>query len=200
MTTPLVIAILRGITPSEIGPVCEALISAGVTMIEVPMNSPDVIDSIALAARTCDGRATIGAGTVTRLAEVVAVAEAGAQFVVSPNCDTGVIAETRRRGLLSYPGVMTPTEAFAALHAGANALKIFPADSVGPGHIRAIRAVLPPELAIIGVGGVSPDNFGEYVKAGCSGFGLGTYLYKPGRPPQEVGARAAKVMAALKGL
>ncbi len=197
MTVPIVVAILRGITPSEIEPVCEALISAGITQIEVPMNSPEVTTSIANASKAFDGRASIGAGTVVTLAELDAVAKAGARFIVSPNCDTAIIADTRKRGLGSYPGVMTPTEAFAALHAGATALKIFPADTVGPGHIKAIRAVLPPTLPILGVGGVSPENFGTYFAAGCNGFGLGTFLYRPGRPADDVGARAKEAMAAI---
>ncbi len=197
MTAPIVVAILRGITPAEIEPVCKALIAAGITQIEVPMNSPEVLTSIARASKAFADRASIGAGTVVTLDELDAVEAAGARFIVSPNCDTEIIAETRRRGLGSYPGVMTPTEAFAALHAGATALKIFPADTVGPGHIKAIRAVLPPELPILGVGGVSPDNFGIYLDAGCNGFGLGTFLYKPGRPADEVGARAKEAMAAL---
>lgn len=197
MTAPIVVAILRGITPEEIEPVCEALIAARITQIEVPMNSPEVTTSIARATKIFADRASIGAGTVVTLAELDAVAAAGAQFVVSPNCDTAIIAETRKRGLGSYPGVMTPTEAFAAYHAGATALKIFPADTVGPGHIKAIRAVLPPDLPILGVGGVSPDNFDIYLKAGCNGFGLGTFLYKPGRPAADVGARAKEAMAAL---
>ena len=161
------------------------------------MNSPEVTTSIARAGNIFADRASIGAGTVVTLAELDAVAAAGARFIVSPNCDTAIIAETRRRGLGSYPGVMTPTEAFAALHAGATALKIFPADTVGPGHIKAIRAVLPPELPILGVGGVSPDNFGTYLAAGCNGFGLGTFLYKPGRPADEVGERAKEAVTAI---
>lgn len=200
MSKPLVIAILRGITPDEILPVCDALLTEGITMIEVPMNSPDVLDSIALAASELKDRATIGAGTVTTLNEVKAVADASGRFVVSPNCNPAVIAETRRLGLSSYPGVLTPTEAFAAIEAGATGLKIFPAGSVGPGHIKAMKAVLPPNMPLYGVGGTAPDNFADYVAAGCAGFGLGTYLYAPGRPADEVRIRAAKVMAALDPL
>ena len=200
MPKPVVIAILRGITPDEILPVCEALVAEGITMIEVPMNSPEVLASIARAASEFKARAMIGAGTVTTPKEVEAVAEAGGRFVVSPNCNAAVIAETRRLGLSSFPGIMTPTEAFAAVEAGATGLKIFPAGSLGPGHIKAMTAVLPPDVPLYGVGGTTPDNFADYVAAGCAGFGLGTYLYTPGRPPDEVRARAAKVMAALEPL
>ena len=200
MLKPVVIAILRGITPDEILPVCNALLAEGITMIEVPMNSPDVLESIALAVSELKDRATIGAGTVTALNEVKAVADAGARFVVSPNCNPAVIAETRRMGLGSYPGIMTPTEAFAAIEAGATGLKIFPAGSLGPDHIKAMKAVLPPDMPLYGVGGTTPDNFADYVAAGCAGFGLGTYLYRPGRPAEEVRAQSAKVMAALDPL
>ena len=197
MPMPHVIAILRGITPAEVLPVSEALIDAGINTIEVPLNSPDVYDSIALAARELSDRAMIGAGTVTRVPEVKAVADAGGTFIVSPNCNVEVIAETRRRDLESFPGVLTPTEAFAAIAAGATGLKVFPAGSLGPGHIKAMKAVLPPDMPVYGVGGTTPDNFGDYIAAGCTGFGLGTFLYKPGRSAADVATRAREVMKAL---
>ena len=198
MPMPHVIAILRGITPAEVLGVCEALIGAGIDTIEVPLNSPDVYESIALAADALSDRARIGAGTVTRVPEVKAVADAGGTFIVSPKiCNAEVIAETRRLGLQSYPGILTPTEAFTAIAAGATGLKVFPAGSLGPEHIKAMKAVLPPDMPVYGVGGTTPDNFGDYIAAGCSGFGLGTYLYKPGRAPDDVAARASAVMTAL---
>ncbi|WIJ23578.1 2-dehydro-3-deoxy-6-phosphogalactonate aldolase [Devosia sp. RR2S18] len=190
------IAILRGITPSETIPVCEQLIAAGVTMIEVPLNSPDALISIERAAEHLGGDAMIGAGTVLSVADVQAVASAGGTFVVSPDTNDQVIGETRRRNLLSYPGVFTPSDAFSAIRAGATGLKFFPAEVLGPKGIKAMRAVLPPELPVYAVGGANPDNFHEYFAAGCTGFGLGTFLYKPGVTASEVGDRAQKAVAA----
>jgi 2-dehydro-3-deoxyphosphogalactonate aldolase len=190
------IAILRGIVPAEAIAVCEALVGAGITMIEVPLNSPDAITSIRHAAKTFAGRAEIGAGTVLTVEEANAVADADGAFVVSPDTNTAVIETTRRRGMASYPGVFSPTEAFTAIRAGATGLKFFPAEVLGPKGIKAMTAVLPNAVPLYAVGGANPGNFGEYFAAGCAGFGLGTYIYTPGRSAGDVGARARAAVAA----
>lgn len=191
-----IIAILRGITPQETIPVCEALIEAGITMIEVPLNSPEALTSIALASNALDDRATIGAGTVLTKKQVQAVAEAGGVFIVSPDTNKSVIEETVAAGLRSYPGVFTPSDAFRAIKAGATGLKFFPAEVLGPKGIKAMKAVLPPEVPVYAVGGAAPDNFAEFFAAGCTGFGLGSYLYKPGVGAADVKERAIAAVAA----
>ncbi|WP_316354560.1 2-dehydro-3-deoxy-6-phosphogalactonate aldolase [Devosia sp.] len=191
-----IIAILRGITPNETVEVCKALISSGITMIEVPLNSPDALTSIAMASNTLGDEAAIGAGTVLSKKHVWAVSDAGGTFIVSPDTNKQVIEETVRLQMLSYPGVFTPTDAFRAIKAGATGLKFFPAEVLGPKGIKAMKAVLPPELPIYAVGGANPDNFGEYFAAGCTGFGLGTYIYKPGMDAAQVAERAAAAVAA----
>lgn len=190
------IAILRGIRPDDAVETAQALVAAGITRIEVPLNSPDPLDSIARMAEALAGRAEIGAGTVLTPAEVEAVAAAGGQFIVSPNCDVSVIRASKAAGLGSYPGVYTPTECFAALSAGADALKIFPAELMGPAGLKALKAVLPPELDVYAVGGAEPANFGDWAAAGAAGFGLGSFLYKPGRTVDQIAARAAECVAA----
>jgi 2-dehydro-3-deoxyphosphogalactonate aldolase len=191
-----IIAILRGITPPETPGVCDALIEAGITMIEVPLNSPEALKSIAEAARQFGGRADIGAGTVLTTEDADAVADAGGVFVVSPDTNAEVIARTVARGLRSYPGVFSPTDAFAAIRAGATGLKFFPAEVLGPKGIKAMKAVLPPRLPLYAVGGANPDNFAEFFAAGCAGFGLGTYIYKPGMHLPEIAERARTAVAA----
>ena len=191
-----IIAILRGIGPDECIAVCQALIAAGITMIEVPLNSPQPLVSIAQAAKAFSSTALIGAGTVLSPAQARDVAEAGGQFVVSPDSNPEVIAETVRLGMLSYPGVFSPTDAFSAIRAGATGLKFFPAEVLGPKGIRAMKAVLPPDLPLYAVGGANPDNFAEYFAAGCAGFGLGTSIYKPGYTIAEIAQRAATSVAA----
>jgi 2-dehydro-3-deoxyphosphogalactonate aldolase len=188
--TRQIIAILRGITTPESVAVAEALADAGITMIEVPLNSPEALTSIALVAHALDGRALVGAGTVLSKKEVDAVAGAGGKFVVSPDTNKQVIERTVEHAMLSFPGVFTPSEAFRAIRAGATGLKFFPAEVLGPGGIRAMKAVLPPSMPLYAVGGAKPDNFAEYFAAGCAGFGLGTYLYKPGMTVAEVAERA----------
>jgi 2-dehydro-3-deoxyphosphogalactonate aldolase len=191
-----IIAILRGITPAETVDVCKALIAAGITMIEVPLNSPDALTSIALASNALGDEAAIGAGTVLSKKHVWAVSDAGGTFIVSPDTNKQVIEETVRLQMLSYPGVFTPTDAFRAIKAGATGLKFFPAEVLGPKGIKAMKAVLPHDLPVYAVGGANPDNFSEYFAAGCTGFGLGTYIYKPGMSAADVAERAATAVAA----
>lgn len=196
MTHRHLIAILRGITPPEALPVCAALIEAGITLIEVPLNSPDALTSIAEAAKAFAGQAAIGAGTVLSVADVDAVRAAGGVFVVSPDTNPDVIRRTRDLGMESYPGVFSPTDAFTAIRTGATGLKFFPAEVLGPKGIKAMKAVLPPAVPLYAVGGANPDNFGEYFAAGCAGFGLGTYIFKPGMSAAEVAERGRLAVAA----
>jgi 2-dehydro-3-deoxyphosphogalactonate aldolase len=191
-----IIAILRGITPPETLEVCDALVLAGITMIEVPLNSPEALRSIEDAAKVFDGRALVGAGTVLSRADVDAVADAGGRFVVSPDTNPAVIGATLERGMTSYPGVFTPTDAFTAIRNGATGLKFFPAEVLGPKGIKAMKAVLPPEIPLYAVGGANPENFVEYFAAGCAGFGLGTYIFKPGMSAADVALRATAAVAA----
>lgn len=191
-----IIAILRGITPPETLEVCDALVLAGITMIEVPLNSPEALRSIEDVAKAFDSRALVGAGTVLNRADVDAVADAGGRFVVSPDTNPAVIGATIERGMTSYPGVFSPTDAFTAIRSGATGLKFFPAEVLGPKGIKAMKAVLPPAIPLYAVGGANPDNFAEYFAAGCAGFGLGTYIFKPGMSAADVASRATTAVAA----
>lgn len=184
------IAILRGLRPERAEAMGEALIAAGFTLIEVPLNSPDPFLSIATLVRTCGDRAMIGAGTVLHSAEVARVADMGGSLVVSPNCDPSVIAATVTAGLVSLPGVLTPSEAFAALKAGATALKLFPAEASSPAAMKALRAVLPKGARILPVGGITADTLGPWHAAGAAGFGLGGAVFRPDFDVGQVQARA----------
>lgn len=195
MSRPL-IAILRGVTPDEAVQICAALIDAGITKIEVPLNSPNPFDSIKRMVDAHGHHALIGAGTVLSTHDVGRVAQAGGKLIVSPNCDQRVIVATKNAGMESWPGVMTPTECFQALKWGADGLKIFPASLIGPDGIRAIRAVLPPNTQVYAVGGAGAENFAEWMAATADGFGIGSALYKPGMSVAEVAARAKDMATA----
>lgn len=195
---PLV-AILRGLDPADAKSMLEALIEAGIGLVEVPLNSPDPLTSIRAMSAEARGRARVGAGTVLTVAEVEAVKHNGGQMIVSPNRDDAVIRAAKAAELDSYPGVFTATEALGAIAAGADALKLFPADILGPKGIKALSAVLPKEIPLLAVGGVDASNMGDYLKAGATGFGLGTSLFTSGMSADEVGARARAMVAAYDG-
>jgi 2-dehydro-3-deoxyphosphogalactonate aldolase len=190
------IAILRGITATETAAVCQVLVDAGISLIEIPLNSPQPLQSIRVAVKELAGKASIGAGTVLAPEEVDAIAQAGGAFIVSPDCNEAVIARTIACGLQSYPGIFSPTEAFRAIRAGAHALKVFPAEVVGVKGVKAMKAVLPPAIPLYAVGGANPENFLEFVSAGCIGFGIGSYLYTPGAKLTDIAARSRAIVAA----
>jgi 2-dehydro-3-deoxyphosphogalactonate aldolase len=190
------VAILRGIDPATVDEVGTTLYEAGFRAIEVPLNSPDPFDSIERLAARLPEDCLVGAGTVLTAAHVDRVADAGGRLMVSPNVDAEVMARAGARGMVTMPGVFTPTEAFQAIRLGASALKFFPASVLGPKGIAAIRAVLPPAIPIGAVGGVSHDDFEAYGKVGVGVFGLGTSLYRPGRSAAEVGSAARLAVAA----
>lgn len=196
---PLV-AIIRGVTPAEAEGVGGALLDAGFRIIEVPLNSPEPLASIERLAKLADGRATIGAGTVLTTADVRRVADAGGRIIVSPNTDAEVVSTAAASGLVSAPGYFTPSEAFTALKAGAHALKLFPAEAVGPAVVKAQLAVLPRDIPLIVVGGIRPDNVAPFIEAGAAGFGLGSSLYKPGMAADEVARNARAFVNAIRAL
>ncbi len=193
MSRPL-IAILRGITPKDAVPVANALVEAGIERMEIPLNSPEPYDSISAVADSVGHCALVGAGTVTTIEEVTAVRRAGGQFIVSPNADTRVIRATRDADMQSIPGVLTPTECFAALAAGADGLKLFPSFVLGVDGLKALRAVLPPNTELFMVGGVGHENISDWLQAGADGFGFGTSIYTPGFTVDELRRRAAKIV------
>ncbi len=191
------IAILRGVKPDEVEAIGDALVEAGFTLIEVPLNSPEPLDSIGRLADRLKGRAVVGAGTVLATADVVAVADVGGTMIISPNTNVEVVAATAGAGLVSLPGFATPSEAFAALAAGASALKLFPAEAASPAVLKALGAVVPGGTRLLPVGGIAPDNMAPWLAAGAAGFGLGSALYKPGMAASEVGDRARAFIASL---
>jgi 2-dehydro-3-deoxyphosphogalactonate aldolase len=190
------IAILRGITPDDAKAIGEALIETGITTIEIPLNSPRPLESIALLAKAFGSVATIGAGTVLRVQQVREIASAGGRIIVSPSFDAEVVRETKSLNMASWPGVLSPTECFSALKAGADGLKIFPCSVLGPSGVKAIRAVLPPETSVYAVGGAGPANFADWIAAGVNGFGIGTALYQPGHSVAQVRQAAVDIVRA----
>ncbi|MCF3946397.1 2-dehydro-3-deoxy-6-phosphogalactonate aldolase [Acidiphilium iwatense] len=191
------IAILRGIKPDEAEAVGAALVAAGIVIIEVPLNSPAPFESIARLARGFADRALIGAGTVMTDGDVARVAEAGGGLIVTPHADPAIVAAAKRSGMLAVPGFFTPAEAFSLLRAGADALKLFPAEGASPAMLRALRAVLPPEMPVLPVGGIAPETMAPWFGAGAAGFGIGSAIYQPGDPPAIVAGKARAFMAAL---
>lgn len=194
---PLV-AILRGLEPERAVAVGDVLVDCGFDIIEVPLNSPEAFVSIRALVDALGSRALIGAGTVLTQAQVDELAAIGAQLVVSPNCNPAVIRRTAALGMVSIPGVITPSEMFAALEAGATGLKIFPAEMVSPAIIRAVRAVLPPQVPVLAVGGIHAGNMGDYLAAGAAGFGIGGSLFTSGKPLADIAADARAIVAAFK--
>jgi 2-dehydro-3-deoxyphosphogalactonate aldolase len=193
---PLV-AIIRGVTPGEAAAIGDALYEGGIRIIEVPLNSPDPLDSVRVLAERLGDKALIGAGTVLDPADVARVHAAGGRLVVSPNTYRPVIEATVQRGMVSSPGYFTPSEAFDALRAGAHALKFFPAEAATPAVVKGQRAVLPRDVPLLVVGGIKPDNMRPWLDAGANGFGLGSGIYKPGQGADEVRAQARAYVAGL---
>lgn len=196
MSRPLV-AILRGITPDDAVAAGEVLVDAGITMIEVPLNSPQPFKSIRCLADSCGPHVTIGAGTVLCAEDVDRVGEAGGRLIVSPDCNDDVIHRTKALGMLSYPGVFTPSECFRALRQGADVLKFFPGSLLGPEGLKAIRVVLPESAQVFAVGGAGAENFREWIEAGADGFGLGSALYRAGDTIDTLAGNAQRIVAAF---
>jgi len=198
LTACPLVAILRGIRPDEAEAVGDALVEAGLRIIEVPLNSPDPFDSIARLARRFGTRVLIGAGTVMRGADVDRVADAGGQLIVTPHADPAVVRAAKAHGMAALPGFFTPAEAFALLDAGADALKLFPAEGGNPAMLRALRAVLPPGTMVLPVGGMDAGTMAAWRDAGAAGFGIGSAIYRPGDTAATVATKAAALLAALK--
>jgi 2-dehydro-3-deoxyphosphogalactonate aldolase len=193
-------AVLRGIGPDEIPAVADALVAEGFRILEVPLNSPRPFESIRLLAQRCGAGVLVGAGTVLAVDDVARVREAGGNVIVMPHADLAIVREAKRLGMVCMPGVATPTEAFAALAAGADGLKMFPAESLPPAALKAWRAVLPRGTIVLAVGGMKPDTLAPYWNAGADGFGTGSNLYAPGADPAAVRAAAAAYAAAFRAL
>ena len=196
---PLV-AILRGVRPEEVVDICSVLERAGIRIIEVPMNSPDAFSSIALLAGRFADTLLIGGGTVLDSTQVARIADAGGRLIVAPNADPAVVEAAKKKGMIALPGFATPTEAFSMIAAGADGLKLFPAEANPPKVLRALRAVLPKEIPVLPVGSITPDNMAEYWAAGANGFGLGSALYKSGDLAPTVAMKAQAFMKAVGGL
>ena len=199
MSRPI-IAILRGVKPAEAVGIAGVILAAGIDKIEVPLNSPSPFDSINTIVKAYGDQALIGAGTVLTTAQVKQVRSAGGQLVVSPNCDPAVIAATIAEGMQSWPGVFTPSEALAALQAGATGLKLFPGDMAGPKGLKAMRAILPLGTQVYAVGGAAPDNFSKWIEASADGFGLGSAIYKPGDNLETVATKAQAIVTAFDAI
>ena len=199
MSRPI-IAILRGVNPAEAVDIAGVILTAGIDKIEVPLNSPSPFDSINAIVKVYGDQALIGAGTVLTTTQVKQVRSAGGQLVVSPNCDPAVIAATIAEGMQSWPGVFTPSEALAALQAGATGLKLFPGDMAGPKGLKAMRAILPFGTQVYAVGGAAPDNFSKWIEASADGFGLGSAIYKPGDTSETVAAKAQAIVTAFDAI
>ena len=193
-----IIAILRGVKPDEVIPIADAILQTGIDTIEVPLNSPDPLESIKKLATEYSDTATIGAGTVLKETEVQQVHEAGGTLIVSPNCNPKVISKTKALAMQSWPGVMTPSECFEALEYGADGLKLFPAELIGLKGFKAMKAVLPDSVKAYAVGGAGPENFQDWFAAGINGFGIGSALYKPGMTVSEVKGKASALVKAYK--
>lgn len=191
------IAIIRGVTPDEAEAIGRALYDGGVRIIEVPLNSPDPLSSIRKIADALGDDALVGAGTVVELDDVARVRDAGGRIVVSPNMNPRIISATVAAGMVSSPGIFTPTEAFSAIHCGAHAIKLFPAEAASPKVVKSIRAVLPAEVRLLIVGGVTPESMESWLTAGADGFGLGGGIYKAGQTPEATLEKARAYVAAL---
>ncbi len=185
-----IIAILRGVRPNEVLEIATTIADSGITQIEVPMNSPDVFDSIQLLHNELDDHIAIGAGTVTNINQVKVLKDIGIDFIVSPNFDPKVVEATKAARMLSYPGVITPTECFSAINCGADALKFFPATLLGEANLMALKAVLPENIPLYMVGGVEPENFSSWFSAGATGFGIGSGIYRAGDSSENVAKKA----------
>jgi 2-dehydro-3-deoxyphosphogalactonate aldolase len=197
--TPL-IAILRGITPSQVLQVTRALVEAGIRVVEVPLNSPEPLRSIELVARWVDGEAMVGGGTVLQPADVGRIGDAGGRLIVTPHCAPPILEAARERGLMTLPGIATPSEAFGALHHGADGLKLFPAEGASPPVLAAMRAVLPPETLVLPVGSITAAAMPAFWEAGADGFGLGSALYRAGQSAEETSRRARSLVEQIRAL
>ncbi|HEX3347576.1 MAG TPA: 2-dehydro-3-deoxy-6-phosphogalactonate aldolase [Acetobacteraceae bacterium] len=192
------IAILRGVRPDEVEAIAQALREAGVVIVEVPLNSPEPIESIRRLAARFGDRMLVGAGTVMTPMQVDAIADAGGKLLVTPHADVSIVRAAKTRGMLACPGGFTPTEFFALLAAGADAVKLFPAEAASPAVLRSVRAVLPPGTMVLPVGGIAADNLGPWLAAGAAGFGIGSSIYKPGDTPEIVAGKARALTAGLR--
>ncbi|MBH68473.1 MAG: 2-dehydro-3-deoxy-6-phosphogalactonate aldolase [Rhodospirillaceae bacterium] len=194
------IAILRGVQPAEVVDITTVLIEKGFNIVEIPLNSPQPIESIQLIAQRFGDHILVGAGTVIELPWVRIVAKAGAKLIVMPNANKQIVAATKKSGLIAIPGVATPTEAFSMIEAGADGLKLFPAEAAPPPVLRALKAIIPARIPVIPVGGITPEKLPGYIEAGATGFGLGSALYQPGFSPDDVAQKADNFNNALAGL